>query len=72
MKAQGVRMASERSVRKLSEEMVGGNLVAEEVPLSQPLHTGVDMKLSPLVYIPDVKEKIFHLLEQNLRYVHTY
>jgi hypothetical protein len=54
MKAQGVRMASERSVRILSEEMVGENLAAEGVPLSQPLRFGVDLKLSPMVYIPDM------------------
>ena len=62
-----MRMASERSVRKLSQEMVGENLVAEEVPLSQPLQLGVDMTLSPLVCIPDLEGKIFQLLEENLR-----
>ena len=71
MKAQGVKIASERSVRKLSEETVGTDLVAVEVPLSQPLRTGVDMRLSPLVYIPDLVAKIFQLLEQNYRYIHT-
>ena len=44
------------------------NLVVEEVPLFQPLWFGVDMKLSPLIYIPDLEEKIFHLPEQNLKY----
>ena len=67
MKAQGVRLASERSVRKLSQEMVRENLVAEEVPLSQPLRLGVNMTLSPLVCIPDLAGKIFQLLEENLR-----
>lgn len=62
-------MASERSVRMLSEEMVGENLAAEEVLLSQPLRLGVDLKLSPMVYIPDLVQKIFQLLEQNARYI---
>ena len=66
-------MASERGVRILSEEMVGENLAAEEVPLSEPLRFGVDLKLSPMVYIPDLVGKIFQLLEQNARYnVHKY
>lgn len=67
MKAQGVQLASERSVRRLSEEMLGDNLAATEVPLSQPLRLGVDLKVSPLVYIPDFVGKILQLLEQNYR-----
>ena len=72
-------MASERRVRALSEELVGDNLAGEEVPLSQPLRFGVDLKLSPLVYVPDFVGKVYQLLEQNNRYTkppccrhHTY
>ena len=69
-------MASERRVRALSEELVGDNLAGEEVPLSQPLRFGVDLKLSPLVYVPDFVGKVCQLLEQNNRYTkprhHTY
>ena len=61
-------MASERSMRMLSEEMTGDNLAAEEVPLSQPLRYGVDLRLSPLVYVPNLVGKIMTLLEQNARY----
>ena len=60
-------MASERRVRRLSSELIGENLVGEEVPLSMPLQYGVDLKLSPLVYIPDLQGKLFQLLEQNER-----
>ena len=67
MKAQGIKLASERSVRRLSEEMLGDNLAATEVPLSQPLRFGVDLKVSPLVYVPDLVGKILQLLEQNDR-----
>ena len=67
MKAQGVKLASERSVRRLSQEMLGDNLAATEVPLSQPLRFGVDLKVSPLVYVPDLVGKILQLLEQNDR-----
>jgi hypothetical protein len=61
MKAQGVKLASERSVRRLSQEMLGDNLAATEVPLSQPLRFGVDLKVSPLVYVPDLVGKILQL-----------
>jgi hypothetical protein len=69
MKAQGIQPASERSVRRLSDEMLGDNLAATEVPLSQPLRFGVDLKVSPLVYVPDLVGKILQLLEQNDSYV---
>ena len=68
MKAQGVKIASERSMRMLSDEVIGDNLAGEEVPLSQPLRFGVDLRLSPLVYIPDLISKIITLLEENARY----
>ena len=54
MSAQGIKLASERKMRMLSKYMVGENLVAEEVPLSQPLKLGVDLILAPLVYVPDL------------------
>ena len=54
MKAQGVKMASERSMRMVSDKITSDNLAAEEVPLSQPLRFGVDFRLSPLVYIPNL------------------
>ena len=47
--------------------MVGDNLVAEEVPLSQPLRLGVDLMLAPLVYVPNLVAKIIQLLDQNER-----
>ena len=67
MKAQGIQLASEGRVRRLSQEMLGDNLAATEVPLSQPLWFGVDLKVSPLVYVPDLVERILQLLEQNDR-----
>ena len=48
--------------------MLGENLAATEVPLSQPLRFGVDLKVSPLVYVPDLVDKILQLLDQNDRY----
>ena len=55
-------------MRLLSKDIIGDNLVAEEAPLSQPLRVGVDVVLSPLVYVPDLGAKIFQLLEENDRY----
>ena len=58
IKAQTVKMVSERSVRMFSEEMVGKSIAAEEEPLFQPLRLAVDLKLSPMVYIPDLRNLI--------------
>ena len=69
MKEQGIKLASEQRMRMLSKEMISDNLTAEEVPLSQPLRLGVDLRLAPLVYIHDLPAKIMHLLEQNDRYI---
>ena len=63
-----MKIASERSMRMLSAEIIWDNLAGEEVPLSQPLRFGVDLRLSPLVYIPDLISKIITLLEENARY----
>ena len=68
---QGVKLASERSMTILSKEMIGENLAAEEVLLSQPLQFGVDLKLTPLVYVPNLVAKIIQLLDQNKRYRNT-
>lgn len=67
MNAMGIRLASERRMRKLSERIVGDNLAAEEVPLAQPLRLGVDVILAPMVYVPDLVGKISQLLDQNDR-----
>ena len=67
MKAQGIKTASEKRVCMLSKEMLGDNLTATEVPLSQPLQFGVDIKMSPLVYVPDLVGKILQLSDENDR-----
>lgn len=67
MKGQGIQLASERSIRRVSNELLGDNLVATEVPLSQPLRLGVDLKISPLVYVPDLVGRVLQLLDQNER-----
>ena len=64
---QGMKLASERSMRAVSKGLIGDNLVAEEAPLAQPLSVGVDVVLSPLVYVSDLQAKIFQLLDENDR-----
>ena len=51
----------------LSKAIVGDNLAAEEVALTQPLRLGVDVMLAPLVYVPDLVAKVTQLLDENNR-----
>ena len=63
----GVDLASEHSMRKLSIQQSGTNLAAEAVAFSLSLKDGVDLSPAPMVYIPDLGEKVFTLLDQNER-----
>ena len=60
-------MASEKQIRKVSEELIGEELKAEAAPFCFPSKSGVDICPAPLVYVPDLIGKVFQLLEQNLR-----
>ena len=61
-------MASEQKLRKLSREQIGTNLAGEAVPFSFQLQNGVDFRLAPLVYTPDLVAKVLQVLDQNDRY----
>ena len=65
MKAAGIGLASEHSMRRLSAEQTGSNLAAEAVPFSFPLKNGVDLRPAPMVYVSDLVQKVIQILEQN-------
>ena len=59
-------IASERKLRKRSKEVVTDNLKAEGVPFTFSLKSGgEEIRAAPLAYIPDLKEKIFQMLDKN-------
>lgn len=60
-------MASEHSMRKLSLQQCGTNMAAEAVPFSVNLRDRVDLSPAPMVHVPDLKQKVFQLLDQNER-----
>ena len=60
-------MASEKQIRGRSLEQTGNNLQGESVPFCFPLKNGVDFRPAPLVYVPDLVEKVIQVLEQNER-----
>ena len=58
--------ASERMLRKCSKEVITDNLQAEGVPFTFSLKPGgEEIRAAPLVFIPDLKAKIFQLLDKN-------
>ena len=61
-----INIASEQHLRKRSKEVVTDNLKAEGVPFTFSLKSGSEeIRAAPLVFIPDLKAKIFHLLDKN-------
>ena len=58
--------ARERKLRKCSKEVVTNSLKAEGVPFTFLLNSGgEEIRAAPLAYIPDLKEKIFQMLDKN-------
>ena len=66
-KAHGIVVPSEK---RQSSDLLGTNLTSESAPFSFPLkHGGEDFRPAPLISVPDLVEEIFHLLDQNDRYI---
>ena len=56
--------------RQMSQELLVNDLESESAPFSFGLkHGGEDLRLAPLVYVQDLVALVFHLLEQNDRYM---
>ena len=61
-----IQIASERSLRKRSKEVISDNLKPEVAPLTFSLKSGgEEIREAPLVSIPDLKEKLFQLLDKH-------
>lgn len=61
-----IALSSERKQRKRAEVMVGDNLEAEAVPFTFSLASGgEEIRAAPIVYVPDLVEKVFALLQEN-------
>lgn len=66
MKAWKVSFASESKERCLAKELIGPNYTAEAVVFTFPLDGGhEELRKAPFAYIPDLKHKVFQLLDQN-------
>ena len=68
LKAWGIKLASERQLRKLSKRQIGANLEGEAVPFSFQLRNCIDLRPAPLVFTPNLVDKILEITEQNYRY----
>ena len=61
-----VSVVSEPKLRKRSKEVITTNLKAEAVPFTFSLTSGgEEIRAAPLVFVPDLKAKIFQLLDKN-------
>lgn len=61
--------ASEKQLQKVSAEIDGDSLLGEAAPFYFPMKFGIDIRPSPLVFVPDLVSKIVQVLEQNERYM---
>ena len=67
-----VSIASERKLRKRANAIVTTNLKGESVPLTFSLKSGgEEIRAAPLVFIPELKEKVFQLLHSNSKNYYT-
>ncbi|KAL5484105.1 hypothetical protein EMCRGX_G020553 [Ephydatia muelleri] len=66
LKESGVSLASEVSMRKITDEMIGDNLEGEVAPFSFKMPTGgEEIRGAPLVYVPNLIQKIIQTLEEQ-------
>ena len=71
LKVRGVTLPSEKKLRALYREILGGNLHSEAAPFSFALkHGGEDLRPAPLVFVPNLADMISQHLDQNDRYTH--
>jgi hypothetical protein len=70
MKVWNIQIASERSLQQRAATLVSNELIAEEAIFSFPLKSGSkELKPTPNVYVPHLKNKIFDLLKKNNKVV---
>ena len=65
LKESGVSLASEVSMRKITDEMIGDNLEGEVASFSFNLPSGgEEIRGAPLVYVPNLIQKIIQTLDE--------
>ena len=63
-----ISTASERKLPKRVNAVVTTNLKGESVPLTFSLKSsGEEIRAAPLVFIPELKDKVFQLLDSNFK-----
>ena len=68
MKEWGIQISSERSMRSRASDLTDSPLSSEMALFSFPLQSGgEEVRPAPIVYIPDLKKKLFELLDKNDR-----
>ena len=68
LKSSGIYLAGEERMRHISSQIFGDNLKGEIAPFSFPIPSGgEEIKGAPLVYIPQLVDKVVQLLEGNER-----
>ncbi len=59
-------LASEKKQRVLAKGLLGDNLEAETAPMTFALKPAGEIRAVPLVFVPNLQDKVLSLLDQNL------
>ena len=68
LKASGVSISCEEKMRQIARGLLGENLQGEVAPFSFRLSSGgEELRGAPLVFMPDLKQKVMQMLYDNHR-----
>ncbi len=65
-------LASEPKQRTLAKKLLGDNLEAETTPMTFSLKPSGEIRAVPLVFVPNLQEKVLSLVDQNLSAGHPW
>ena len=73
LKPLGLSLPCLKRQRETANELLGNNLISESPNFFFPTKIGgVEARAAPYVYVQDLTQKVFDLIDDNDRYVYTY
>lgn len=65
----GLKLGNERHMRVLAQELRTDNITSELAMFSYPIKGGEELRAQPIVYVPNIVDKVISLLDDNERYI---
>ena len=67
----GLKLSGEVRMRNIAKQICTDNITSENALFTFPIQGGEELRAQPMVYVPNVCEKITSLLDEHSRYVTT-